>query len=70
MVRLSPVKSIRLYCLNCRKQPKNVRRCPNQICALYEYRLGKNPARKGIGGKNRLLESGYSEKRVSEAGHS
>jgi len=69
-VKLSPVKAIRLHCLNCAKQPKNVRRCPNQVCALYSYRLGHNEARKGIGGKKRILESGHSDNIGIEVGYS
>jgi len=50
--RLTPLQAIRAKCLDCTCwQPKEVRLCPCEDCPLYPYRLGKNPARKGIGGK-------------------
>jgi hypothetical protein len=46
---LTPLKSIRAYCLECsNQQPKEVRECPIKNCPLYEYRYGTNPKRKGI----------------------
>ena len=48
---LSPLKSIRQKCLDCMyDQPSEVRLCPCKDCALYPYRMGHNPNRKGIGG--------------------
>ena len=48
----SPVKAIRAKCLECSGgSPKEVRECLISDCALYPFRFGKNPARKGIGGK-------------------
>ena len=48
---LSPLKAIRAKCLDCANdQPQEVRLCPCTSCALYPYRMGHNPNRKGIGG--------------------
>lgn len=49
---LSPLKAIRAKCLDCMcDQPAEVRLCACKDCALYPYRMGHNPSRKGIGGK-------------------
>gem|GEM_PF-1241500 len=41
---LTPVKAIRLKCLDCsRHQVHEVRNCEMDTCPLYEYRLGKRP---------------------------
>lgn len=41
---MTPVKSIRKYCLDCAGNSyKEVRFCPNTNCYLYPFRLGKNP---------------------------
>ena len=45
----SPLKSIRAKCLDCAGRPKEVRLCTDTDCALYPFRLGRNPNRKGIG---------------------
>jgi len=48
---LTPIKSIRKYCLwCCGGSTKLVRECSMVDCPLWVYRLGKNPHRKGIGG--------------------
>jgi hypothetical protein len=50
MKNMTPLKRIRLKCLDCSaEQPKEVRLCPVTECALYPLRFGKNPKRKGIG---------------------
>lgn len=47
--RLTPIKAIREKCLDCAcQQQAEVRKCPVIDCSLYSYRMGKNPARKGI----------------------
>ena len=47
---LSPIKSIRKYCLGCGNgSPKEVKLCPISECELFQYRLGKNPNRRGLG---------------------
>jgi hypothetical protein len=49
--KVTPLWAIRLYCLNecASAQRKEVRLCPSEKCPLYPYRMGFNPARKGIG---------------------
>jgi len=47
----TPMKAIRLKCLDCSADQANeVRLCPLVDCPLYRYRSGKNPARAGKGG--------------------
>ncbi|NTU49647.1 MAG: hypothetical protein HGA87_01905 [Desulfobulbaceae bacterium] len=46
---LTPLKSIRKHCLGCGGRPKEVRHCSNTACHLYQFRLGNNPSRKGVG---------------------
>lgn len=42
----NPVKAIRAKCLDCCcGSPEEVRQCPCENCALYPFRLGKNPYR-------------------------
>ena len=48
---MTPLKAIRAKCLDCCcGQAMEVRRCPSESCVLWPYRLGRNPARTGIGG--------------------
>jgi len=48
---ITPLKAIRLKCLDCSAgSAKEIRLCEHIDCALYQYRFGKNPNRKGIGG--------------------
>lgn len=55
---MTPVKAIREKCLDCCcGQVKEVRLCPSETCALWPYRMGKNPARAGIGGTGRTTEN-------------
>jgi len=51
-------EAIRLFCLRCQgwysnghKPVKAVKDCIDKKCSLYPYRLGKDPARQGVGGK-------------------
>ena len=44
-----PLKAIRTHCLACGGRPKEVKGCQSADCALFPYRMGTNPARKGIG---------------------
>jgi hypothetical protein len=55
----TPVKSIRKHCLwCCCGSFALVKDCPTKDCPLWIYRLGKNPARKGIGNRFKMpLES-------------
>ena len=48
--RISPLKAIRLKCLDCSCGSSNeVKLCPITACPLFPYRSGKNPNRAGIG---------------------
>ena len=54
MPPLTPVKAARAKCLTCVGGKKAVRECPRgpesqEPCALHPFRMGRNPARKGIG---------------------
>ena len=45
---MTPLKAIRLKCLDCCfDQINEVRLCPITDCALYPYRMGHNPKLKG-----------------------
>ena len=47
---ITPLKAIRKHCLECSGgSPSEVKNCVIPECPLYQYRLGKNPRRKGIG---------------------
>lgn len=49
---MTPLRAIRAKCLDCCcDQATEVRRCPSKTCALWPFRLGKNPNRAGIGGR-------------------
>ena len=42
MVELTPVKAMRLKCLDCCcMQETEVRLCPSEDCSLWPYRMGK-----------------------------
>lgn len=51
MNNITPLKSIRLHCLECQGTSQKVTKCENVECHFYQYRFGKNPQRKGIGRK-------------------
>lgn len=52
MKHTTPIKAIRIRCLDCAGgQPSEVRYCSVTDCSLYQYRFGKNPLRSGIGKK-------------------
>lgn len=51
MEPITPMKAIRLKCLDCCNGSSNeVKECQIDKCPLYRYRFGHNPARKGKGG--------------------
>jgi len=59
MKRLTPVRAIRLKCLDCSgNHPSEVRNCSVVDCPLYPYRMGRNPKREGIGNQ----KGGFYEK--------
>ena len=43
---MNPLKAIREKCLDCNNTANEVKLCPCVDCALYPFRLGKNPFRK------------------------
>ncbi len=44
--KTTPIRSIRSKCIDCSgNMLAEVRLCPVTECPLYQYRLGKNPAR-------------------------
>jgi hypothetical protein len=58
--KLTPIKAIRKHCLDCCCYQKAVvKNCSFYDCPLYPYRMGHNPNRKGIKGKDmsKLLEA-------------
>jgi len=58
---MTPVKSIRAYCLDCcGDSPKEVRCCPSSECPLHPFRMGKNPNAK------RKMKKGTTEPTSSE----
>jgi len=73
----SPLKSIRLFCLECmgwdRKEKEgskpfdDVRECTDELCPLYEFRMGKNPYQRGRkGGNLKALEKYRKDKKKKE----
>ena len=68
----SPLKSIRVNCLDCSCDSiVEVKKCHIDTCALYPYRMGKNPNRAGMGNHkgnilstmNRGVEFGRNDKK-------
>ena len=61
---MTPMQAIRQHCLDCCcDQPKEVRLCTCFQCALYPFRMGKNPQRAGVGGEN---SHSHAEKRTEQ----
>jgi len=51
--KISPLKSIKSKCRWCMGgNSKDIKGCLTPNCAIYKYRFGHNPARKGIGNQN------------------
>lgn len=65
---MTPMRAIRLRCLDCCcGSAVEVKRCPCPDCPLYQYRLGKNPKRAGLGGNIASLRSKPGSTRDSRA---
>lgn len=48
----TPLKAIRAKCIDCCcGDRQEIKYCTVEKCALYPYRMGKNPNRTGVGGK-------------------
>jgi len=68
----SPLRAVRARCLDCGEGPFDVKECCDTDCAIYAYRLGKNPAyseetRKKAGKRleiRRLREKSLSERAI------
>lgn len=46
---LNPIRAIRAKCMQCGNyQTKEIEKCPCEDCALWHFRLGKNPDRKPL----------------------
>ncbi len=55
IVNLTALRAIRYKCMDCSGfKFKEVKLCPVIGCPLYPYRLGRNPAKKGQGGKGNI----------------
>lgn len=67
--RLSPVKAIRKHCLeDCSGGSRHeVRNCIDEMCPLWPYRLGRNPARAGVGGNPGAKRKANSSYELSRA---
>lgn len=67
--RLSPLKSVRLYCKTvCGGSAKEVRLCTTAECPLYAYRFGRNPSRCGVGGCQRSRNGQFLPKTIHSRG--
>jgi len=53
---LTPIKAIRRKCLECSENAKEVKACAINDCPLHKFRLGTNPARKGIGVSKNMVK--------------
>lgn len=42
---ISPLRAIRMFCLQCVETANDVRNCICTSCPLYPFRMGKNPFR-------------------------
>lgn len=62
---MTPLKAIRMKCLDCCGTSYEVKMCTATNCPLYVYRDGHNPKRKGIGNRNPNTEE-IIDKIVSE----
>jgi len=56
MNTLTPIRVIRKMCLECLGSYRAVRECVDTKCYAWEYRLGKNPRRKNVGGNPNLMK--------------
>jgi hypothetical protein len=55
--RRSPLRSIRKKCIDCCGGNRaEVARCEIQGCALWRFRMGRNPNRAGVGGTPRAFK--------------
>jgi hypothetical protein len=56
-----PLKAIRLKCLDCtNNQPSEIKDCLIPTCPLFEFRMGHNPNRKGMGNRGAFQKTSDS----------
>ena len=69
MKQVSPLKAIRLKCLECSAGHVTVvKNCISEECSLFSYRFGTNPKRKGIsGGIGNLPGSGLLSSKTEKS---
>lgn len=70
-MKTTPIRAIRTRCLECAGSRKGVRDChrgpgSEQPCAVYPFRMGRNPSRSGIGGRPPRGNARSCEKRPSQ----
>ena len=70
-MKTTPIRAIRTRCLECAGSRKGVRDChrgpgSEQPCAVYPFRMGRNPSRAGIGGRPPRGNARPCEKRPSQ----
>lgn len=68
---LSPLRAIRARCLECAGGRKAVRECPrgpesSEPCAVFAFRMGRNPARAGIGRAMSSEDARITRKRTTQ----
>ena len=63
-MKLTPLKAIKKHCLECSGyEKKQVRECAIKDCVLFNYRMGNNPQRKGIGiSQNLHSKAGFTKR--------
>jgi len=59
MKKLTPMRAIRKYCIQCAGNQKAPRHCEKKTCPLFDFRLGKSPGRVGIGGRQNPKDLGH-----------
>jgi len=61
MAKLTPIRAIRAKCLDCAcGQYSEVRECIINDCPLWEYRLGKRPAKSNSAAKSPKPDKEFS----------
>ena len=66
---MTPVRAIRAYCVSCSgDNVAEVRKCVIPDCPLYDFRMGTNPNRKGLGGNVANLHRPAAKKRRLSGG--
>lgn len=61
---MTPIKAIRLKCLDCCfGQINEVRLCPAEDCSLWPYRMGHNPK---LQGRNKGIAPNFAKKAEQE----